>query len=77
MSKKSPAAVSEHDAGVKANTQPLITHLMAFRKLVIAILGAVIVGFVVAFYFFCEPLLKFITSPIEARGIQIIYTAVS
>lgn len=77
MSKKTPAAVSEHDAGVKANTQPLITHLMAFRKLVIAILGAVIVGFVVAFYFFCEPLLKFITSPIEARGIQIIYTAVS
>jgi len=77
MSKKPSSAVSEHDVGVKANTQPLITHLMAFRKLVIAILGAIIVGFVVAFYFFCEPLLKFITSPIEARGIQIIYTAVS
>lgn len=77
MSKKTSAPVSEHDAGVKANTQPLITHLMAFRKLVIAILGAVLVGFVIAFYFFCDPLMKFITSPIEARGVQIIYTAVS
>lgn len=77
MSKKTSPAVSEHDAGVKENTQPLITHLMAFRKLVIAILIAVLVGFVVAFYFLCEPLMKFITSPIEARGVQIIYTAVS
>lgn len=77
MSNKTSARVSEHDAGVKENTQPLITHLMAFRKLVIAILGAVLVGFVVAFYFFCNPLMKFITSPIEARGVQIIYTAVS
>jgi len=77
MSKKKPVAVSEHDAGVKENTQPLITHLMAFRKLVISVLIAVLVGFVVAFYFFCNPLMKFITSPIEARGVQIIYTAVS
>ena len=77
MSKKTPAAANQHDADVKNNTQPLITHLMAFRKLVIGILIAVLVGFVAAFYFLCEPLLKFITSPIEARGIQIIYTAVS
>ena len=76
MSKKS-GRVSAHDVGVKENTQPLIAHLMAFRKLVIAILIAVLVGFVVAFYFLCDPLMKFITSPIEARGIQIIYTAVS
>ena len=77
MNKKKSAAVSEHDAGVTGNTQPLIAHLMAFRKLVIAILIAVLVGFVAVFYFFCDPLMKFITSPIEARGVQIIYTAVS
>ncbi|MED9822141.1 MAG: twin-arginine translocase subunit TatC [Christensenellales bacterium] len=77
MSKQTPAAVSEHDTDVSANRQPLITHLMAFRKLVIAILAAVIVGFVVVFYLFCNPLMKFITSPIEERGVQIIYTAVS
>lgn len=77
MSKKVAAPVSEHDTGVKENTQPLITHLMAFRKLVISILIAVLIGFVVAFYFLCDPLMKFITSPIEARGVEIIYTAVS
>lgn len=77
MNKKTSTAVSQHDADVKENTQPLITHLMAFRKLVISILIAVLVGFVVAFYFLCDPLMKFITSPIEARGVQIIYTAVS
>jgi len=77
MSKKAASPVSEHDTGVKENTQPLITHLMAFRKLVISILIAVLIGFVVAFYFLCGPLMKFITSPIEARGVEIIYTAVS
>jgi sec-independent protein translocase protein TatC len=77
MSNKTSAAASQHDAQVKENTQPLLTHLMAFRKLVIAILIAILVGFVVSFYFLCTPLMKFITSPIEARGVQIIYTAVS
>lgn len=79
MLKKKSAAetTSKHDQSVKSGTQPLITHLMAVRKLVIATLVAVLVGFVIAFYFFCEPLMKFIVSPIESRGIQIIYTAVS
>lgn len=70
-------AVSEHDASVKTNAQPLISHLMAFRKLVIACLAALLVGFIAAFYLLSEPLMRFIISPIEARGIQIIYTAVS
>ena len=48
MSKKPSAAVSHHDADVKENTQPLITHLMAFRKLVIAVLIAVLVAGLVA-----------------------------
>lgn len=70
-------AASEHDQSVDASAQPLFAHLMAMRKLLIACLGAVVIGFVVAFYFLCEPIMKFITSPIEARGVQIIYTAVS
>lgn len=77
MSKNQPSAISEHDAGVKGDTQPLISHLMAFRKLVISVLVSVLVGFVISFYLLCSPLMKFITSPIEARGVQIIYTAVS
>ncbi len=77
MKKKESRPASTHDASVKSDTQPLITHLMAMRKLIILCLGAVLVGFVVAFYFFSEPLMKFIIHPIESRGIQIIYTAVS
>lgn len=69
--------VSEHDESVQSATQPLLSHLMAVRKLLTASLIAVVVGFAVAFYFFCTPLMKFITTPIEARGVQIIYTAVS
>lgn len=57
--------------------QPLLYHLNAMRKLFVACAVAVLVGFVVAFYLLCEPLMRFITSPIEARGVQIIYTAVS
>lgn len=71
------ASAAAHDESVKTATQPLISHLMAFRKLVVACLIAVIAGFVVAFYLLCNPLMHFIISPIEARGVQIIYTAVS
>lgn len=79
--KKKPAVEetpsSQHDQSVTTSAQPLLSHLLAMRKLLIACLGAVVVGFVVAFYFLCTPLMKFITSPIEARGVQIIYTAMS
>ncbi len=81
--KKKPAAeetqtaASEHDQNVNEGAQPLLAHLLAMRKLLIACLAAVVVGFVFAFYVLCTPIMKFITSPIEARGVQIIYTAMS
>lgn len=52
-------------------------HLMALRKVIIVCLAAVGLGFVVSFYFIVDPLMKWITAPIEARGIQVIYTVVS
>ena len=52
-------------------------HLMALRKVIIVCLAAVAVGFVASFYFIIDPLMKWITAPIEARGVQVIYTAVS
>ena len=76
MSKKASSAAA-HDDSVNSQTQPLLSHLMAFRKLVVACLLSVLVGFVVAFYLLYDPLMHFIISPIEARGVQIIYTAVS
>ena len=68
---------SVHDEQVKEQVQPLLSHLLAMRKLVMSCLIAVVVGFVVAFYFLCTPVMAFIVQPIEARGVQVIYTAVS
>lgn len=64
-------------AGADEEKQPLLYHLLALRKLLIACVIAVGVGFVVAFYVFCTPLMDFITEPIRARGVQIIFTTVS
>ncbi|MBP3656050.1 MAG: twin-arginine translocase subunit TatC [Clostridia bacterium] len=77
MSKKENKTVSSHDESVVSNAQPILSHLLAMRKLVVSCVIAVLVGFIGAFYFLCEPLMNFIMMPIEARGIQIIYTAVS
>ena len=77
MKKKLSGQVSEHDQNVSAGTQPLLSHLMALRKVLILCAIAILVGFVAAFYFLCTPLMRFITSPIEARGVEVIYTAVS
>lgn len=52
-------------------------HLLALRRVVITCIIAVAVGFAAAFYFIIDPLMKWITAPIESRGIQVIYTAVS
>lgn len=77
MNKKQSSSVSEHDESVNTKSQPLLSHLLAMRKLLVHSLIAVAVGFVAAFYLLCTPLMAFIISPIEARGITIIYTAVS
>ena len=52
-------------------------HLMALRKVIIVCIIAVAAAFVGTFYFLIDPLMKWITAPIEARGVQVIYTAVS
>lgn len=66
--KKDSPSASEHDQSVNENAQPLLEHLLAMRKLLIACFGALAVGFVVAFYFLCSPVMDFITSPIEEIG---------
>ena len=77
MKKKLSGQVSEHDRSVNAGTQPLLYHLMALRKVLILCAIAILVGFIAAFYLLCTPLMQFITRPIEARGVEVIYTAVS
>lgn len=67
----------KHDRQVDIERQPLLYHIAALRRVLIVSLIAVAVCFLATFYFFITPLMNFITSPIQARGIQIIYTAVS
>ena len=52
-------------------------HLLALRKVLIICVGAIGAAFLVSYYFIIDPLMKWITAPIEARGVQVIYTAVS
>ena len=67
--KRESDSVSAHDERVDMQAQPLLYHLMAMRKLLISCLIAVAVGFVIAFYFLCTPVMSFITSPIEALSL--------
>jgi len=76
MEKKTKKAI-KHNNAVDAEKQPLLSHLMALRTLLMHCGAAILIGFIAAFYFLCEPLMSFIISPITARGIDIIYTAVS
>lgn len=55
----------------------LRNHLLALRKVLLVCLAAIGIGFLVAFYAVVDPLMAWITAPIEARGVQVIYTAVS
>lgn len=75
--KKKQEEGQSHDDQVQSSTQPLISHLMALRKLLVACAIAILAGFVLSFYLLCNPLMDFITSPISSRGITLIYTAVS
>lgn len=56
---------------------PLSAHLKALRKLLVSCCIAFGVAFVLIFYFLCDVLIGFVTEPIVARGVEIIYTAVS
>ncbi len=75
--KEKPEKAKRHDQNVDSEKQPLLYHLMALRTLLMHCGIAILVGFIGSFYFLCEPLMSFITAPINARGIDIIYTAVS
>ena len=55
----------------------LLSHLIALRKVVVVSAIAVIAAFFVVFYFGIDALMNWIITPIAARGIEIIYTAMS
>ncbi len=59
------------------DTQPIMQHIMALRKVLMVSAAAVLAAFVLAFYFAGDCLVDTLTRPIVSRGIAIIYTAVS
>jgi sec-independent protein translocase protein TatC len=53
--------------------QALLEHLKALRNVIIVSAVALIVGFLVMFFGFSDELLAFMKSPINARGIDLVY----
>lgn len=57
--------------------QSLLSHLAALRRVFVVCAAAIGIAFLLVFYFAVDWLMSLITGPIVARGIQIIYTAMS
>ena len=57
--------------------QAVMEHLRALRNVIFISAVAILVGFVAVFYLAIDVLMGWITTPIVARGIEIIYTAMS
>ena len=72
IAKEKPAKPKE----VK-DVQPIMQHIMALRKVLLVSVGAILLAFILTFYFLGDALVDLMTRPIVNRGIVIIYTAVS
>lgn len=55
----------------------LLTHLLALRRVLFISSGAVLIAFVLVFYLYIDQLMAYIISPIQQRGIEVIFTAMS
>ena len=71
VKKKKNASASSSEA------QPLMQHVLALRRVLLISVGAAAAGFLLSFYFLRGYIMDFISRPIEAKGITLIYTAVS
>ena len=67
----------ELSAGGEGGAAPLLTHLLALRKVLFISALSVVIAFFAVYYLAIDALMAWITGPIVERGIQIIYTAMS
>ena len=65
------------DDGEVGNKSPLLSHLLALRKVLVISAASVGVAFFAVFYLAIDPLMAWIIDPIQSRSIEIIYTAMS
>ncbi|MDO4483944.1 MAG: twin-arginine translocase subunit TatC [Clostridia bacterium] len=75
MEKKPEKSTRQQEQAQAKET--LLSHLLALRKVLFVSAGALGISFLVIFYTCVDWLMGLITGPIKARGIEIIYTAMS
>ena len=63
--------------GEASASAPLLTHLLALRKVLFISALSVVIAFFLVYYLAIDHLMAWITRPIVERGIEIIYTAMS
>ena len=57
--------------------QSVMSHLAALRKILVICAGSIAAAFFLIFTLVIDPLMGMILQPISARGIEVIYTAMS
>lgn len=57
--------------------QSVLAHLAALRRILVISAATIAVAFFLVFYFAADTLMTLLLSPITARGIEVIYTAMS
>jgi len=72
-----PGSASPKEQTPQEQRATLLAHLLALRKVLVISAVAVIAAFALIFYFCIDRLMEWIIGPISARGIEIIYTAMS
>ena len=79
MSKEQTVAGNEEERELtpQEKRQSLLSHLLALRKVLVISAAAVVIAFALVFYLCIDQLMEWIINPIQARGIEIIYTAMS
>ena len=77
MSAQEKLKEPEQQGTIQEKRSSLLSHLLALRRVVIISAIAVIAAFLAVFYFGIDALMGWIIGPISARGIEIIYTAMS
>lgn len=84
--KEDASALTERTAGkamtAPAETEtleamPLLEHLQALRKVLLASMAAILIGFLLVFFLWSSRLVQWVTEPLEREGIQLIYTEVA
>ena len=80
MSTAGPAGQHSRDSeeiSPQEKRASLLSHLLALRKVLIICAAAIAAAFFLVFYLLIDHLMDWIIGPISARGIEIIYTAMS